>query len=116
MHPLAKLFLNAFIMGLVITAVSEIARRFPRLGALILTMPLVIPAVFVVMYLRDRELGPVVKLSRQTLMLIPLGLPFFVPLALAERMRMSFWAAFGVGVVLVMGTIGAYLWWTAPEA
>jgi hypothetical protein len=108
-HPLLKLLANALLMGLIVAAVSEVARRFPRLGSLILTLPLVIPAVFVVMYLRDGCLPPISRLARETLILIPLGLPFFVPLALAQRVGLNFWAAMGTGMGLVALTVGGYL-------
>lgn len=104
-----RIVLHSLLAGALIVAVSEIARRFPRLGALILTLPIVIPAVFVVMYLRDRSLGPIARMSRETLMLIPLGLPFFVPLALAPKLNLSFWPAFLIGLALVTLTVTAYL-------
>lgn len=106
---MVKVLLNALLMGLVVAAVSEVARRFPRLGSLILTLPIVIPAVFVVMYLRDRNLAPVARLARETLILIPLGLPFFAPIALAPRLGIGFWPALAAGLSLVGLTVGSYL-------
>lgn len=43
-------------------------------------------------------------------MLVPLGLPFFVPLAFAERLGLSFWSAFTAGLVLASTTIGPWFW------
>ncbi len=103
---------KGLVAGFVVVSVAEVSRRFPRLGALILTLPIVIPAVFVLMYLRSRQLAPISRMSREILMLIPLGLPFFVPLALAEKWGWSFWTAFGGGIGLVTLTIGLYLWAT----
>ena len=79
---------------------------------MVLTLPIVIPAVFVVMYLRDREIAPIAHLSRQTLMLIPLGLPFFIPMAMSQRWGLSFWSALAMGLVLVSASVSAYLWMT----
>ena len=104
-----KLLFNALLMGLVVAAVSEIARRFPRVGSLVLTMPIVIPAVFVVMYLRDRNLPPVSRFARETLILIPLALPFFVPMAFAHRLGLGFWPALVAGLLLTTATVGVYL-------
>jgi len=101
-------------MGMVIVGVAEIARVFPRLGALILTLPIVIPLVFLAMYLRDADIEPISRMSRETLILIPLGLPFFVPLALAQRLGWSFWPAFGAGLGIVAVAVSVYLWLT-PE-
>jgi hypothetical protein len=102
--------------GFIVVAVAEIARRFPRLGALVLTLPIVIPAVFAVMYLRDANLAPITRLSREALLLIPLGLPFFLPLALAPRLHLSFWPAFFSGLALVGVTICVYLMMASRSA
>jgi hypothetical protein len=50
------------------------------------------------------------RLARETLILVPLGLPFFVPLAFAHRLGLGFWSAFVVGVALASVTIGLWLW------
>jgi len=96
--------------GFVVVAVSEIAARFPRLGAFILTIPVVPAAVLLLMYLKAGDLPAVSGLSRQILLLIPLGLLIFVPLALAQRLHLSFWAAFIGGMLLMAAGVGAYLW------
>ncbi len=105
-----KLLLNGMVTGLIVVTVSEIARRWPRLGSLVLTLPIVIPAVFVVMYLRQRDLAPISRLAQETLILIPLGLPFFAPLAFAGRLGLGFWPALLSGFGLVTATVCAYLW------
>jgi hypothetical protein len=105
-----QFILRGLAFGFLIVSVAEIARRFPRLGALILTLPIVIPIVFLAMYLRDGDLAPIAKLSRRTLILIPLGLPFFIPLAFAERLRLPFWAAFAAGLAIVAVLVTLYLW------
>jgi hypothetical protein len=107
--PKLQIVLNGLIAGFVIVVVSEIARRFPRLGALILTLPLVIPAVFVVTYLRERSILPITRLSRNALIIIPLTLPFYVPLAFAGRMNLSFWPALALGLVLLAAAVAVYL-------
>ena len=48
-------------------------------------------------------------------MLVPLGLPFFVPLAFAERFGLGFWPAFLTGLALATVTIGLWLW-LAPSS
>jgi hypothetical protein len=100
---------RGLVAGFVVVSAAEISRRWPRVGALVLTLPTVIPAVFVVMYLRSGEVAPIARMSRETLMLIPLGLPFFVPLAFAEKWGLGFWGAFGMGSLLVVATVGVYL-------
>jgi hypothetical protein len=39
---------------------------------------------------------------------VSLGLPFFVPLAFAERLGLGYWAASVLGIVLASLNIGAW--------
>ena len=50
---------------------------------------------------------------RDRLILVPLSLPFFVPLAFADRLHLTFWPAFAIGLALVTVAVTTYLWVTA---
>jgi len=69
-----KLVVNGVIAGFVVIAVSEVARRYPRVAEVILAVPLVVFAVYAVMYLRAPDLAPISKMARQMLVLVPLSL------------------------------------------
>src|SRR5205085_990551 len=107
-----RLVVNGVIAGFVVVAVSEIARRYPRVAEVILAVPLVVFAVYAIMYLRTPDLAPISKMARQMLILVPLSLPFFVPLAFAARLHLTFWPAFAIGLALVSATVSTYLWFT----
>jgi hypothetical protein len=108
-----QLIMKGLAAGFVVVVVSEIAMRFPRLAALILFVPIVVPLVFVAMYMKNPAVTPVSTLARQSLLLIPLSLPLFIPMAFAERWGLSFWMALWMGLALLAATIGSYLWLTA---
>jgi hypothetical protein len=76
---------------------------------LLLSLPLISILAFVASWFQHRDVPAISRLARETLVLVPLGLPFFVPLALAERLGLNFWAAFAWGIVLASLTIGAWL-------
>ena len=107
-----KLALNGVIAGFVVVAVSEVARRYPRVADVILAVPLVVFAVYALMYLRAPDLAPITRMARQMLVLVPLSLTFFFPLAFAERLHLTFWPAFATGLALVTASVGTYLWFT----
>jgi hypothetical protein len=107
-----KLVVNGVIAGLVIVAVSEIARRNPRVADVVLAVPLVVFAVYAVMYLRTPDLAPISKMARQMLVLVPLSLTFFVPVAFADRLHLTFWPAFVIGLAVVTASVTTYLWFT----
>ena len=106
------LVVNGAVAGFIVVAVSEVARRSPRVADVILAVPLVVFAVYAVMYLRTPNLAPISRMARQMLILVPLSLPFFVPLAFADRLHLTFWPAFAIGLALVTVAVTTYLWVT----
>ena len=103
------------ISAAIITAVAEVSQRSPRIGALLLTLPLVSIIALVMTWTEHRDLASVSRLSREALVLVPLGLPFFIPLAFADRMGLGFWSAFLSGAVLASATIGAWIWFAPSQ-
>ncbi len=99
---------RAVIAGLVVAGVSELADRHPRLGALLLTLPIVSIVAFVAVWQKEQDLSTISRLARETLVLLPLGLPFFIPLAFSQRLGLTFWPAFAAGIILASVTIGAW--------
>jgi hypothetical protein len=105
---------RGIIAGIIVVAVSLIANRQPRLGAFLLTLPIVSILAFVVSWQQKHDLPAVSRLATETLVLVPLGLPFFVPLAFAAKLGLGYWSAFGAGLVLASISIGLWLW-LGPE-
>lgn len=97
------------IAAVTIAIVSDVSQRFSRLGALLLTLPVVSIIAFVMTWAQHHDLVAVSRLSRETLVLVPLGLPFFIPLAFAEKLGLGFWSSFALGVILASVTIGLWL-------
>jgi hypothetical protein len=101
-------FVRALVAGLIVGLVAEISNRSPRLGALLLTLPTVSILALILTWERNHDLANVSKLARETLMLVPLGLPFFVPLAFTARLGIGFWTAISLGILASSAIIG--LW------
>jgi hypothetical protein len=97
-----------FISAAVIVLVSEIAGRSPRLGGLVLSLPVVSILAFVMTWYAQRDMAVITGLARETLILVPLGLPFFVPFAFANKTGLTFWPSFFLGVLLAVATISTY--------
>jgi hypothetical protein len=100
----------------IIVAVAELSRRYPRAGAVLLSLPLVSILALCFGWLQYHDLPAISKIAKETLILVPLGLPFFVPLAFAERLGLTFWTAFISGLALATITIVAWLWLAPAEA
>jgi hypothetical protein len=104
------LILRILFAGILIESVTQVARLSHRLGAVLLFVPIAIPVVFLIMFIRDADAPAIFRLSRHALLLIPLSLPMFIPLAMASRWGLSFYTAQAIGIVLAAVTIAAYLW------
>lgn len=100
---------KAVIAAIIVITVSAVSNRFPRLGALLLTLPIVSILAFGMSWQEHHDLPAISRLARETLILVPLGLPFFVPLAFAERLGLGFWSASGLGLLLASAIIGLWL-------
>lgn len=108
--------LRVLLTAAIVVAVAELSKRFPRAGALLLSLPIVSILAFIAGWLQHHDLPALSRLARETLVLVPLGMPFFVPLAFAERLGLGFWSAMAAGVVLASVTIGAWLLVSSPAA
>jgi hypothetical protein len=106
---MAGLIVKAAISATIIVAVSLISQRFPRWGAVLLTLPIVSILAFVMSWHTSHDLRAISRLARETLVLVPLGLPFFVPLAFCDRLGIGFWTAAAAGLLLATLTIGGWL-------
>lgn len=101
---------RVIIVATNVVIVAELSKRYPRYGALLLSLPIVSILAFLLSWNQHRDLPAVSRLARETLVLVPLGLPFFVPLAFANRWGLDFWSCFIGGIVLASLTIGAWMW------
>ncbi|WP_146537088.1 DUF3147 family protein [Rubripirellula reticaptiva] len=108
------LIVKALISAAVIVAVAEIAGRMPRLGALLLTLPIISILAFIMTWNKEQDMNSIATLARSSLVLVPLGLPFFVPFAISNRTGLSFWPSFVIGILLASITIGTWFWVSSP--
>jgi hypothetical protein len=100
---------RVLIVAVIVVAVGEVSKRYPRAGGLLLSLPIVSILAFLVAWFQHHELNSISQLAKETLILVPLGLPFFLPLAFAPRLGLDFWTALVIGVVLASITLGAWL-------
>ena len=104
------LIAKVVIYGSIIVAASMLAEKLPRIGALILTLPMVSILTMIVAWQRLHDIDKQATFAMETLILVPLGLPFFVPLAFANKWGLGFWTAFLLGIALAAVTIGMWFW------
>ena len=101
------LILRGVIAGAIVVGATELSGRYPKMAALLLGLPIVSVLAFMATWHKNHDLPNIAKLSREKLILVPLGLPFFAPLAFADRM--GFWLAMLLGLALAAVTTGFWL-------
>ena len=106
---------RVIIVAVIVVIVAALSKRYPRYGALLLSLPIVSILAFLLSWIQHRDLPAVSKLARETLVLVPLSLPFFIPLALATRWGLDFWSCFVGGIVLASLTVGAWMWFAPAQ-
>jgi hypothetical protein len=104
------LILKAASSGVVVAAVSEIAKRYPGLGGMIASLPLV--SVLGMMWLwRDtHDAAQLASHSTGTFWFVLPSLPMFLLIPELLKRGAPFWEALCAGCLLTMGLYAATIW------
>ncbi len=108
------LLVKAALSGLLIALASEVARRFPGLGALIVSLPLV-PILSMIWLWRDtQDVKRLAAHSIGTVWFLAPSVPLFLALPALMRAGWGFWSALLASCAL---TVALYLsmLWIAPR-
>lgn len=105
---------KALISGAIIAAASEVAKRSPPLGAVILSLPLISLLAFVWLWRDTADKEAIASLSQSTFWFVLPTLPMFLVLPALLRHGLTFWSALALSCVL---TVGLYLLtvWLLPK-
>jgi hypothetical protein len=108
------LFLKAAISGVIVAAVSEIAKRYPGWGGLVASLPLTSLLAMLWLFRDTGDSERVAALSVSTIWFFLPSMPLFIVLPLLLRSGVGFWAAMALSVA---GTLALYalMFWAAPK-
>ena len=108
------LVIKAALSGVIVAAVSEIARRYPGWGGLVASLPLTSLLAMVWLWRDSGDVGRVADLSVSIIWFIVPSVPLFIVLPLLLRSGVGFWASMALCVV---GTLALYavMFWAAPK-
>ena len=108
------LLIKAAISGVIVAAISEVARRYPGWGGLLASLPLTSLLAMIWLYRDSGDSERVAALAGSTFWFILPSLPMFLVLPALIRSGTAFWLALGVSVA---GTLLLYalFFWAAPR-
>ena len=108
------LIIKAGISGIIVAAVSEIARRYPTWGGLVASLPLTSLLAMIWLWRDSGDTGKVAELSQSTIWFILPSVPLFIALPLLLKSGVGFWASIAI---VIAGTLALYAawFWAAPR-
>ena len=108
------LAIKAALSGIIVAAVSEIARRYPGWGGLVASLPLTSLLAMLWLWRDTGDSGRVAELAGSTFWFILPSLPLFVAFPLLLRSGLGFWLSMAI---VVVGTLALYatMFWAAPK-
>ena len=101
---------KALLSGAIIAAASEVAKRSPAFGALILSLPLVSLLAFVWLWRDTADKEAIATLSQSTFWFVLATLPMFLVLPALLRNGFAFWSALAASCVLTAGLYFLAAW------
>ena len=108
------LLIKAAISGILIALASETARRFPGLGALIVSLPLVSILSMIWLWRDTGDAERIAAHSIGTIWFLLPSIPMFFTLPAMLRAGWGFWPALVAGCALTI-TLYALMLWIGPR-
>lgn len=104
------LALKALVSGILIAAASEVAKRFPGLGALIASLPLVSVLGMIWLWRDKPDAENMAAHAGATFWYVIPSLPMFLLIPALLRSGLPFWLALTLGCVLTIILYSAMTW------
>jgi hypothetical protein len=99
---MAYLILKALLSGLIIAAASEVARRWPGWGGLIVSLPLVSLLTFMWLWRDTGDSERIAALSQSAFWFFLPSMPMFLLLPALLRSGLGFWLALGLSCAVTL--------------
>lgn len=108
------LLIKAAISGIIVALASEVARRWPGIGGLIVSLPLVSLLTFLWLWRDTGDPERVAQLAQSAFWFFLPSMPMFLILPAMLRTGVGFWLALSLSVVLTVA-LYAGMFWLAPR-
>lgn len=108
------LLIKALLSGLIVAAASEIARRWPGMGALIVSLPTVSLLTMIWLWRDTGDTSRIAELSESTFWYFLPSMPLFLVLPAMLRAGFGFWLALALACALTV-TLYLGMIWIGPR-
>jgi hypothetical protein len=107
-------FIKAAISGLIVAAVSEVARRSPGWGGLLASLPLTSLLAMIWLWRDTGDVTRIAGLATGAFWFVIPSMPLFLLIPAMLRGGYGFWPTLGIGIVMTLG-LYAVAFWAAPR-
>jgi len=107
---MAFFLVKVLVTALVVAAVSEIAKRFPLLGAMIVSFPLISILTFIWIYAETKDVPRLVIMSRDIFWLVVPSLLFFLVFPVLLSRGVPFVWSLLVSCAVMSAGYAGYAW------
>src|SRR5262245_9521951 len=104
------LIIKTLLSGGIIMAASEVAKRSPTYGALLVSLPLISILTMIWLWRDTGDNERIAALSEETFWLVLPTLPMFLVLAAMLRNGFAFWTALAASCVLTVALYSIAVW------
>jgi hypothetical protein len=87
----------------IILGTSWLAGKLPELAGFLTALPLVSILALAFSYTDHQNLALSARYARSIIIAVPVSWLFFLPFFFAERLHLSFWQTWGLGLLLLAG-------------
>jgi hypothetical protein len=102
------------LSGIIVGVVSEVAKRSPAFGALIVSLPLVSLLGIIWLWRDTADVERIAGHAESTFWYVLPSLPMFLAIPALLRRGVAFWPALGLGCALTLA-LYAGMTWAAPR-
>ncbi len=97
-----EIVLNILLTSTLISLVLWISKTNPVLAGFIVSLPLSTLIVLAFSKIQNQDSGNTFIMAKSIFLAVPATLLFFVPFLLADKLRLSFWTSYFVGIGLLV--------------
>jgi hypothetical protein len=102
--------IKALLSGVIVMAVSEVARRSPSIGGLIASLPLVSILAIIWLWRDTGDTARIAAHSESTFWFVLPSLPMFLVFPVLLRHGVNFWLALGAVSLMTIGLYAVTAW------
>lgn len=105
-----EILLNIALTSVILSFALWLSKANPVLGGFIVSLPLSTLIILAVSKIQNENAGNTVILAKSIFVAVPATLLFFIPFLLSERMKISFWTSYGLGIGLLSISFITHKW------